>query len=46
MDPVTGRPAPRTRPSHLIRNWTCPLCTHSNPDDEDICCQQCGAGKR
>ncbi|GAB2494661.1 MULTISPECIES: hypothetical protein [Nocardiopsis] len=26
-------------------NWTCRLCTHSNPDDEDICCQRCGAGK-
>ncbi|MBE1457404.1 rubrerythrin [Nocardiopsis terrae] len=27
-------------------NWTCRLCTYSNPDDEDICCQQCGAAKR
>ncbi|MEV2278855.1 hypothetical protein AB0I72_25035 [Nocardiopsis sp. NPDC049922] len=27
-------------------NWTCRLCSHSNPDDEDICCQRCGAMKR
>lgn len=29
-----------------LRNWTCRLCEHSNPDNEDICCQQCGAAKR
>ncbi|MCY9784729.1 hypothetical protein KIK06_12590 [Nocardiopsis sp. EMB25] len=27
-------------------NWTCRLCNHSNPDDENICCQHCGATKR
>ncbi|WP_283091604.1 hypothetical protein [Nocardiopsis sp. MG754419] len=42
MDTVTGHPAPG--PTTL--NWTCPLCSHRNPEDEDICCQQCGAGKR
>ncbi len=26
-------------------DWTCRLCTHSNPEDEDICCQRCGATK-
>ncbi|MEU3019288.1 MULTISPECIES: hypothetical protein [unclassified Nocardiopsis] len=28
-----------------ICDWTCRLCTHSNPEDEDICCQRCGASK-
>ena len=44
-------PNERARPvtGTLLRgttwNWTCRLCTHSNPDDEDICCQRCGATK-
>ncbi|WP_461001259.1 hypothetical protein [Streptomonospora sediminis] len=30
----------------IIRNWTCRLCSYSNPDNEDICCQRCGAAKK
>ncbi|MDT0303301.1 hypothetical protein [Streptomonospora wellingtoniae] len=43
-------PSTRTGPvlgsALIVRNWTCRLCTYSNPDSEDICCQRCGAAKK
>ncbi|AFR08955.1 MULTISPECIES: hypothetical protein [Nocardiopsis] len=46
MHPVSRHPVPRIPLDGITRNWTCRLCSHSNPDDEDICCQQCGGVKR
>lgn len=44
---LVREPAGRTlTPLGTVWNWTCRLCTHSNPDDEDICCQRCGAAKK
>ncbi|MBV2364876.1 hypothetical protein LG943_27230 [Streptomonospora sp. S1-112] len=34
------------REALILRNWTCRLCSYSNPDSEDICCQRCGAVKK
>ncbi|MBB6171054.1 hypothetical protein HNR23_001114 [Nocardiopsis mwathae] len=42
----TARTRGISRPHLIIRNWTCRLCSHSNPDSETICCLQCGAAKR
>src|SRR5690625_2134924 len=49
-DPPTRRPHVPAPPNPWhdspLRNWSCRLCEHRNPDNEDICCQQCGAAKR
>ena len=46
MHSVIDRRFHRLSSDQAPLNWTCRLCTHSNPDDEDICCQQCGGVKR
>ena len=45
MPPERARTATGSLLHGTACEWTCRLCTHSNPEDEDICCQRCGATK-